>query len=108
MFVYSVRASTIKFFSVIVLTLLVLVGILALGSSAEDSVYTASSNIDFSGVKTNDERVGFISRFGITVKPEAVSKFFDEGLDAVALNVDVALMISLMRDTVKKARGHWA
>lgn len=43
-----------------------------------------------------------------TVKPEAVSKFFDEGYDAVALNVDVALMISLMRDTVKKARGHWA
>lgn len=70
MFVYSVRASTIKFFSVIVLTLLVLVGILALGSSAEDSVYTASSNIDFSGVKTNDERVGFISQFGITVNPE--------------------------------------
>ena len=43
-----------------------------------------------------------------TVKPEAVSKFFDEGFDAVALNVDVALMISLMRDTVKKARGDWA
>lgn len=74
MFVYSVRASTIKFFSVIVLTLLVLVGILALGSSAEDSVYTASSNIDFSGVKTNDERVGFISQFGITVKPEPVEE----------------------------------
>lgn len=74
MFVYSVRASTIKFFSVIVLTLLVLVGILALGSSAADSVYTLSENVDFSGVKTNEERVAFISQFGIKVKPEAVEE----------------------------------
>ena len=62
MFVYSVRASTIKFFSVIVLTLLALVGILVFGSSADDSVYTLSGNIDFSGVKTNEDRIDFISR----------------------------------------------
>ena len=42
-----------------------------------------------------------------TVKPEAVAGFFDEGFDAVALNVDVALMISLVRDTVRRARGEW-
>ena len=43
-----------------------------------------------------------------TVKPEAVAGFFEEGFDAVALNVDVALLISLVRDTVRKARGDWA
>ena len=74
MFVYSVRASTIKFFSVIALTLLVLVGILVLGGSGADTVYAVSGNIDFSGVKTNEDRVAFISQFGIDVKPEAVGE----------------------------------
>ena len=74
MFVYSVRASTIKFFSVIVLTLLALVGILALGASAQDSVYAISGSVDFSGVKTNEDRVAFISQFGIKVKPEPVEE----------------------------------
>ena len=74
MFVYSVRASTIKFFSVIVLTLLVLVGILALGGSFGGSVYALSENVDFSGVKTNEDRVAFISQFGIKVKPEAIEE----------------------------------
>ena len=74
MFIYSVRASTIKFFSVIVLTLLVLVGILVIGSVGGDSVYAVSGNVDFSGVKTNEQRVAFISQFGINVKGEAVEE----------------------------------
>lgn len=40
-----------------------------------------------------------------TTKPEDVSRYFSEGFDAVALNVDVALLISLVRDVVRKARG---
>jgi len=40
-----------------------------------------------------------------TTKPEDVKRYFAEGFDAVALNVDVALMISLVRDVVRKARG---
>ena len=70
MFIYSVRASTIKFFSVIVLTLLVLVGILVIGGQGADTVYAVSGNIDFSGVKTNEDRIAFISQFGIKVKSE--------------------------------------
>ena len=68
MFIYSVRASTIRFFSVIVLTLLVLVGILVIGGGS-DAVYAVSDNIDFSGIKTNEDRVAFISQFGISVIP---------------------------------------
>jgi len=43
-----------------------------------------------------------------TTKPEEVSRYFDRGFEAVALNVDIALLISLVKDTVKKARGEWA
>ena len=71
MFVYSVRASTVKFFSVIALTLAVLVGILILGGGESDAVYTSSGSIDFSDVKTNDDRLRFISQFGISVEGEA-------------------------------------
>ena len=74
MFIYTVRASTIKFFSVIVLTLLALVGILVLGGVGGDTVYAVSGNIDFSGVKTNDDRVAFISQFGVKINTEPVEE----------------------------------
>ncbi len=72
MFIYSVRASTIRFFSVIALTLVVLVGILAFGGGGETSVFAASAKVDFSGIKTNEERVAFISQFGVKVGAQAV------------------------------------
>ena len=40
-----------------------------------------------------------------TTKADAVSGYFADGFDAVALNVDVALFISLVRDTVRRAKG---
>jgi len=69
MFIYSVRASTIKFFSVIALTLAVLVGVLTFGGEA-DAVTVASSGIRLSEITTNEERIAFISQFGITVENE--------------------------------------
>ena len=76
MFIYSVRASTIRFFAVIALTLAVLIGVLAFGGGA-DSVSAASGAVSFSGVKTNEERVAFISQFGIKVdtEPEETEEF---------------------------------
>ena len=65
MFVYSVRASTLRFFAVVALTVAVLVGILVFGGGEE--VSAASGTIDLSGVNTAEERVNFISQFGLTV-----------------------------------------
>ena len=72
MFIYSVRASTIRFFSVIVLTLAVLIALLFLGGAGQNTVSASSTSVDFSGIKTNEDRVDFISEFGIKVKPDAV------------------------------------
>ncbi len=66
MFVYSVRASTVRFFGVIVLTLAVLIGALVIGQSGTVAV-SAASGVDFNGIKTNDDRLAFISQFGIEV-----------------------------------------
>ncbi len=68
MFVFSLRASTVKFFGVIVLTIAVLVGALALGNTAVEAAATAS--VKFSGIKTNEDRLDFISNFGIEVAGE--------------------------------------
>lgn len=67
---YSVRASTVRFFAVIALTLAVLVGVLVFGGGT--AVSASSDSVDFSGIKTNEERVSFISGFGITVGTEPV------------------------------------
>ena len=69
MFIYSVRASTIRFFSVIALTILVLCGVLIIGSnSSQSTVYASSERIDFSGIKSDEDRISFIKQFGVNVK----------------------------------------
>ena len=57
---------------VIALTISLLVGFLVFGGKGE-SVAAASVSIDFSGVKTEEDRVAFISQFGIKVKGEGAS-----------------------------------
>ena len=70
MFIYSMRASSVKFFSVIVLTLAVLVGLVVFGKGGGEAVYASSADVDFSGIKTDEDRVRFISQFGIKVSEE--------------------------------------
>ena len=76
MFIYSVRSSTIKFFLLIAVTLVVLGVILFMGNAG---VVTASAGADvsLSGIKTNEDRLEFISQFGIEVagEPKESEKF---------------------------------
>lgn len=71
MFIYSVRASTIRFFSVIALTIAILVALLLVGNG-NLAVSASSDTIDFSGIKTNEDRLAFISQFGIKAEGEPV------------------------------------
>lgn len=72
MFIYSIRASTVRFFACIFLCLAVLVLLLTLGSA--ETVYASASGreIDYGGIKTNEDRIAFIESFGIKVDPQAV------------------------------------
>ncbi len=70
MFIYSVRASTIKFVAVVVLCI---VGLgLLLGASGEDAVFAAANGteINYGGVRSAEERIRFIEQFGLSVKAE--------------------------------------
>lgn len=62
MFIYSVRASSIKFFAVIFLSLTIL-GALFVATGLGQDAEAISSSVDFSGVKTNEDRLRFIAQF---------------------------------------------
>ena len=74
MFIYSVRANTVKFLGFVLIALLLIVGIVATGDN--DTVMAAGSGgtIDYGGIKTNEDRVAFIEGFGIKVEDTPMSE----------------------------------
>lgn len=72
MFVYSVRASTIRFFLAVFLCLSVLLGVIVFGGRG--NVYTpvsAANDIRFTGMKNTGARTDYFRQFGIEVDPES-------------------------------------
>jgi hypothetical protein len=68
MFIYSVRASTVKLCALVAVALILLVGVSAF--TALDTVAaSAPVKINYSGMKTNEDRVAFIEQFGVKVDP---------------------------------------
>ena len=75
MFIYSFKASTIKFFAVVCVALATLITLIAFIPVAAVDDSTAVFNkldIDYSGIKTNEDRIEFLRQFGWEVKPDAV------------------------------------
>ena len=72
MFIYSVRASTLKLFACVFLCIAVLVFLLTIG--AGETVYASANGreINYGGIKTNEDRVAFIEGFGIKVTPTPI------------------------------------
>jgi hypothetical protein len=67
MFIYSVRASTVKLIA-LTLFLAVIVGALAISTEAGTvSAVSLATEIDYSGVKTKEKRIDFMKNFGILV-----------------------------------------
>ena len=73
MFVYSVRASGIRYFLLIVLTLAVLIGSIIISESEATTVF-ADGEIDLSGVGKHEGRVEFIRQFGYEIGEAPVSE----------------------------------
>lgn len=85
MFIYSVRASTVKFFGFVLLTVALIVGTVFLGRGSTVMASSGAVEIDFSGIKTNEDRVNFIKSFGIEIEetPEEHSFTMPESFDRV-------------------------
>ncbi len=75
MFVYTMKASGIKFFAVVAVSVLLLataIGILPAVSAASDA---ASVTTDFKNIETEEDMVEFLSQFGHEVEAKAVNVY---------------------------------
>lgn len=74
MFVYSLKASSIRFFSVLTLSIAALITLIALVPTIEptsaSTLYSEVARIDFELGKTNEDRISFLSQFGWTVEAQ--------------------------------------
>ena len=67
MFIYSVRASTIKVLAVILLFGVIVTALALSGEGGVVSAASSATEVDYSGIKDKSDRVGFIKNFGIEV-----------------------------------------
>ncbi len=67
MFIYSIRASTVKIIGLVLLAV-ALIGCIVLSGDNAAVMAAGSGEIDYSGIKTNEQRVAFIEGFGIDVE----------------------------------------
>jgi hypothetical protein len=86
MFVCTFRASGIKFFGIIALTLIVLLGLTLGGGEGVVSAYV-KREVDLTGMKTREDRVEFLKSIGIEVAEGEESESFvlPENFDRVLL-----------------------
>ena len=73
MFIYSMRASTVKFFGVTTLAVIALVTLLVFVPGAEptlsETVLETVENVKFDRIKTAEDRIAFLRQFGWEVTP---------------------------------------
>lgn len=78
MFIYSVRASTIKFFGVVALSVAALIALIifipTLEGSNAASAFMTGTDINYDNIKTNEDRISFLSQFGWEVDAESVEE----------------------------------
>ncbi len=78
MFVYSLRASTLKFFGVTTVALVALVALLIFIPAAEpamsDGVLDVVENVRFDKIKTAEDRIAFLRQFGWEVDQTPVEE----------------------------------
>ena len=77
MFVYSLRASTLKFFAVVCVALTALIAMIAFipGYDGGELGYITTGNekeISYDKIKTNQDRIDFLAQFGWEVNGEPV------------------------------------
>jgi hypothetical protein len=88
MFIYSLRASTLKFFCVVALSVAALFGMMIFVPQYEaaEAAKPTDGVVDYSNIRTEEDRIAFIGKFGYTVakeQPECCSFTMPEEFDRV-------------------------
>ena len=88
MFIYSIRASTVKIIGVILLFAVILTGLALAGGGGVVSASSSATEVNYGGIKTGEDRIGFIKNFGIEIdegSEEEVAFRMPESFDRVIL-----------------------
>ena len=73
MFIYSLKGSTIKFFAVVCVALATLITLIAfVPVVSSDNAVSVTTDVDYSGIKTEEDRVRFLGQFGWQVSGEPI------------------------------------
>jgi hypothetical protein len=78
MFVYSLKASTLKFIAVVVISIGLLITLISIIPNGQEPVFAAAASnksevkINYKNIKTNDDRISFLKQFGWEVNAEPV------------------------------------
>ncbi len=74
MFIYSLKGSTVKFFGILFLSVITLAALILFvpryQPTAANTLYLGNEDLNYSKIKTNDDRIAFLAQFGWTVRPE--------------------------------------
>ena len=74
MFIYTLKASTLKLFAVICVALAAVITVIAFVPTGTDDLAVMQKNkIDYTGVATNENRLSFLGQFGWEAKKEPVN-----------------------------------
>lgn len=78
MFVYTVRANSLKFFSILGTALILLISLVIFvpdyAPVTTSAIAAANSKIKFEKVKTNDDRINFLAQYGWEVDADPVDE----------------------------------
>ena len=69
MFIYSMRASTLKFFGAVFLSLALFLALFALTAPVDAAGGEDTEVVNYGGIRTEEERIAFLESFGWRVKP---------------------------------------
>lgn len=73
MFVYSFRASTLKFFALLLLAAGALTALIIFVPAYEGDPYSdTAAKISYADIETNEDRIAFLSQFGYKVSSEPI------------------------------------
>lgn len=78
MFVYSMRAGTVRFFGIVCISLVALITLIAFvpalqpAAAAGSEVTEESEHINYEKIRSNDDRITFLQQFGWQVEGEPV------------------------------------
>ncbi len=64
MFIYTLKATNIKFFAALILSAAVLVTVITVIPEYDSTLQVAASSINYSSIKTEEDRIEFLKEFG--------------------------------------------